>query len=563
MSFDHRDATRLITFDPPLPRRAFAISFSGSTTDLDTFGGGGQDGVKYGKFTVDTSSWTGVNSLGVPPMSPGDRFQVWTWNGNNHPFTPSTGMPNYAGSAPDIIKVDYMTGEETGITTSPNPGWVMKYPTVKTCIGAKQSGTNSWDVFYSPYASDSIDTTADGIVTLQEPKNGIWLGTLAYEQDMSYSWAIPGGPTNLSFTLTMPITSRPQALNPGRIVQAWRGGSCIWEGIIQEPTPTSTGYACTANGAGTYGQNYAAVYTKWNADEPINEAINRGLRWRNDGIGKPTGIFVQNPQDTGSFVIQDFLNQLCTGGQLYWTLEPPNSVRPPAGPWTIRLRTFPNDFDGNPLSAGLGTPEQWQINNWVRTDLKRFLPRLPPELYIVNTNPIARTITNDYNTLWIKHQLTADTPAKSNPKSPAKAATFETICVDNPASVAKHGRVEYYLDVTNAGVMTQAQVIAIGQNILTHYVRANYAQAFTVQPGQLVNNGGTPVDLGCNHVGKVASVQVVTEEFGGEVSYGTVNFLVGDYAFDNTTQTATLTPYQSQFSDISSVIAALYPGKFA
>ena len=295
---------------------------------------------------------------------------------------------------------------------------------MRTVLGAKQTATNTWDVYFTPYMADVIDTTADGIVTVPEPMHGTWLGTIGYEESMVYSWAIPGGPANLSFTLAMSPQKRPVALNPGRIVQAFRGASCIWEGVMQEPQPTSTGWDCTVNGAGTYGDNYGTVYDTWNADDPLYQAIARGLRWNNDGIGKPAGIYLQTPQDTGSMMITDFLNQLCTGGALYYSVEPPDGARCPAGPWTIRLRPFPNDLDGNPLSAGISTPEQWSVTEWQRIDLKAKLPRLPPDLYVINTNPIPRTLGTDYNTLLIKYQVSGDTTATSTVTAAAATTTM-------------------------------------------------------------------------------------------------------------------------------------------
>lgn len=555
MSLEKRDATRLITFDPPLPRRAFPILAATSTTDSDLWGGGGQDGVQYGKFTLNTAYWSGATSSGVPPMSPGEKFQIFTWNGTNHGFYAAAGPPVYPGNPADIMRVD--TGLGQGGQTAQ---WVLKIPTVRTVLGVKQNTSTSWDVYFSPYLADSINTASDGIVTVPEPRNGVWLGTLAHEEGLDLSWSCPGGPSNLSFTLTMPPERRVSALNPGRVIQAFRGASCIWEGTLTEPQDTPTGWQVTANGAGTYGDNFGCLYDTWNADEPLYEAINRGLRWNNDGIGKPAGIYLATPQDTGSFTITDFLNQLCTGGGLYYSVEPPDGAKVPAGPWTVRLRPFPNDLDGNPLAAGISTPEQWSVSEWQRIDLKAKLPRLPPDLYVVNTTPISRTIANDWNTLLLKYQVTADTTATSTVT--ASAATFSTIVVDNPISVATHGRNEYYIDLTSAGVMTQADVITVGEQILQRYVRANFSQAFTVGPGALINNGGVAVDLGCNWAGKVCSVQVMTQAFGGEVSYGTVNFLIGDYEYNDASQTATLTPYQSQYSDIGTVLSLLYPGKF-
>ena len=123
--------------------------------------------------------------------------------------------------------------------------------------------------------------------------------------------------------------------------------------------------------------------------------------------------------------------------------------------------------------------------------------------------------------------------------------------------------MEYYLDVSSAGVMSQAQAAAIGQNVLSKYIRVNFSSTFSVQPGQLVNLGGFPMDLGCNWGGLVASVQVQNAAMGGEVGFAPLTFTIGEYEYNDPTQTATITPYQSVKTDIGSVVSALYPGKFA
>ena len=579
MALEKLDCTRLITFDPPLPRRGFPVTASESSTTADQFGGGSGDGRTFGKITIDTTYWSGATSAGVPPMQVGEKFQVYTWNGANHPFYPSGGPIGYGasnqlGGAPDIQRTDYLI-DGNGTTSA---AWVLKFSTVRTVVGVTNPSSNTWIVYFSPDLLSStmvIDTTADGIVTVPEPMNGVWLGTIAHEQNLGYDWSIPGGPSSLSFSLAASPNNRVPALNPGRILQAFRGVSCIWEGILQEPTPSATGWDCTANGAGTYGATSAAMYdpaavtgsstlsyTNNAVDNVLRKSIGRGMRWDDsDGIGHPTGLYLSNAQDSGTMNVEDFLNQVTSGGSLYWSVEPPAGTKVPAGPWKIRIRPYPSTIDGNPLDPGPKAPEQWTVNEWQRLDLKAVLRRLPPDLYIINTNPVPRTISNDYNSLIIKYQTSADTTATSTVN--AQPQVTAVTVVDNPASVAKHGRNEYSLDVTQDGTYTEAQVVALGQNILTHYVRANFAQAFTVQPGLLLNNGGVPVDLGCNWVGRIAMVQVQNQAFGGEVNYGPITFLIGDYAYDDASQSATLTPYQSQFTDLASVISQLYPGKFA
>jgi len=129
--------------------------------------------------------------------------------------------------------------------------------------------------------------------------------------------------------------------------------------------------------------------------------------------------------------------------------------------------------------------------------------------------------------------------------------------------VASQGRMEYTLDVTSAGTMGQAAAAAIGRNVLNKYIRVNFAGTFSVQPGQLLNVGGFPVDLGCNWGGLMATVQVNNAAFGGEVGFAPLTFLIGEYDYNDDTQTATITPYQSARTDISSVVSELYPSRFS
>lgn len=584
MSQEKTDSTRLVSFDPPLPRRGFPIVASESSTTADKFGGSSSDGRTYGKFTIDASWWTGTTTAGVPPMQVGERFQVFQWHEAGHPFYPSTGPTGYGagnsvGGAKDIIRTDYLI--DGNGDPSNTKFWTLKYSRVRTVVGVLHPTDDTWVVFFSPDLTPGdgtqIDTTRDGIVTLPEPRNGVWVGTLAHEDNLAYSWSCPGGPSNLSFHLDYSPGQRVPALDPGRIIQAYRGISCIWEGILQEPQPTTSGWDASANGAGTYGQISGAMYdpaiattgdantksyTNKAVDNVIRKSIGRGLRWDDsDGIGNPSGIYLSNAQNSGSMNVEDFLNQVTSGGKLYWSIEPPSGAKVPAGPWKVRIRPYPTTIDGNPLDAGPKAPEQWTVNEWQRIDLKAKLRRLPPDLYILNTTPVPRTVSNDYNTLIITYQVSNIKTATSN-DDPSSAVTATTV-VDNPASVAKHGRNEYNLDITQDGTYTEAQVITIGQNILTRYVRANFTQPFVVAYGQLINNGGAPVDLGCNWSGRVATVMVQNEAFGGEVNFGPLTFLIGDYAFDDKAQQATITPYQSQFTDLASVISQLYPGKFA
>jgi hypothetical protein len=118
-----------------------------------------------------------------------------------------------------------------------------------------------------------------------------WFGSIGHVTGLQYGWMTPGGCDSLQFNLLLEPTVRTQIMDPGRIVEAYRGGGKIWEGKLQESVPSPKGWQVTALGAGNYGANYVATYSAmWptnQPDEPINQAIGRGMRWQNPGVGYP------------------------------------------------------------------------------------------------------------------------------------------------------------------------------------------------------------------------------------------------------------------------------------
>lgn len=568
MAFEKRDATQVCTWAPPLPQRAFPVQGAGTSSDGANLGGTAVNGQRYGYMLLNTAQWQVNQIINLPPVNVGERFQLCTAaSGSSFKLPPAfdTGevLPGSgstsASLAPDLFNVAGMFPAD----------YVVKDPTLCSVVAIRQNGASSWYIYYAPYnPAITVNAGQDGIVTVPELSHPRWLGQVGHVANLDYTYAIPGGPDQLTCVLQTEPNYRTDAINPGRIVTAHRGGSCIWEGILTEPVPQNTGWQLTANGAGTYGANFGAWWelddtTTWSADGPVNFAISRGLRWTNPGLNNP-GAYLGPVQNPGSLTITDFLNLLCTGGALSWQLvQPPSASSFPPGPWVIDLFPLPTGSDGNPIASAPASnlsSQLYTFNRWSRSDLSQSLARVPPDLYIVNTNPVGRTIRADINTVIVYYQVTADQTATST--AAAVAATYNTTFADIPSSVALHGRLEYYLDVSSAGVMTQPQAAQVAQNVLSKYVRANFSGTFSVQPGQLLNVGGYPVDLGCNWGGYMASVQVQNAPAGGEVGFAPITFQIGEYEFNDDTQTATITPYQNARTDMASVIAQLYPGKF-
>ncbi len=252
------------------------------------------------------------------------------------------------------------------------------------------------------------------------------------------------------------------------------------------------------------------------------------------GFNPTPGIWLGQVQSSGSQTVTAHLNLLITGGGMLWQVTRGSASTMPSGPWTLQVMPFTSDFNGNPLVS--------------------------PDRLLICSTPVARTVNADINTLIIQYQATADIPATGT--TPAVVQTVSNVIVTNQASVTKHGPMEYFLDITSAGVMTPAAVRTVGTNILSRYVRASFAGPFTAGPGQIRNASGTPVDLGCDEAGLVYQVMVTDAPYGGEVAAAPLVFLSGAYSYDEDTQTATVTPFQSVREDLAGLLAALYPGRY-
>lgn len=336
-----------------------------------------------------------------------------------------------------------------------------------------------------------------------------WLGALGHINGLNYGYIYPGGPNQLSLTIGQPPQWRTDALNPGRITEVWRGGSRIWEGILDEPVPGTTGWSVTAHGAGTYGTSFMAEYASWTVDNVINRAINRGLRWANPGVGSLG--FMQSQAADASLTVTDFLNNATIQAGYLWNVD---------------------SRQGNLLSVA--TPPALSA-----------VDRL-----LVCTVPNPRTLAAGLNTLWYTYVSSTT----------GSTQTDTTSSVINQAAATQWGPQEQQIDMTSAGLMTAASAQANAQAILNQYMRANFTQAFSVYHGQYLTAGGSAVDLGTETAYPHVARLILTDgSYGGEVTATPVSFVVGEYVYDEDSQTAAITPYQSYKTDLQTLLTAVVP----
>jgi hypothetical protein len=170
---------------------------------------------------------------------------------------------------------------------------------------------------------------------------------------------------------------------------------------------------------------------------------------------------------------------------------------------------------------------------------------------LVCTQPVPRTLGGDINTIWLRYQSSADT-ATTGTSAPA---TFAVTSVQNTASVASHGVIETFMDLSSAGTLSASGAAAVGNSVLQIYQRASFRGPFQASYGQLMNAGGVPVDPGTDQAGNVVRLILVDYGYGGEIVPNPVTFLVGAYSWDDTAQVATITPYQNLDESLTGLLS--------
>jgi hypothetical protein len=334
------------------------------------------------------------------------------------------------------------------------------------------------------------------------------LGTLGHVTPAVYSDTMPGGNDTLTCTLQVPPSYRHPAIDPGRILEAYRGGSKIWEGILGEPAPGDGGWELTAAGAGTYGDKYLAIYTSWNQNDPLDQAITRGLRW-NKASFSSTGLYLAEQQDSGSQTVTDFLTLITRPGAYTWHVGRRNT-----------LTVFP-------------------------------IPTAPTRVLMAGS-PAARSLAGYINALTGRYQATADNATTGAP------GTFALTTATNAASIAKHLRTEAFWDLSQAGVISSGTAAGYVAQALTLYQAASWAGPITVRYGSYTTMTGVPVDLGCEVAGEVVQLQLADGPYGGEVSPAPpVTFPVGRVEYDDGAQTLAITPFQSVPADLPTLLSVL------
>lgn len=367
---------------------------------------------------------------------------------------------------------------------------------------------------WSPKQSQVATCAPDGVSDLR------YLGALGHVGGLTYGYMVPGGCDNLTCTLMQPPLQRYTALNPGRVVRVYRGMSVVWEGKLNEPVESSNGWQLQAYGSGHYGDDFMSYHTNYGQKgDPVIKAIagtpgnGRGkLRWVAPENWSDD-LYLLQPPDSASVPITDYMNNVTGPHNLVWYVGRGNVLRvfePPTTP-----------------------------------------PYKVTRLLVV-PDPVARTLAGYFTWLWIRYC----SKAQNTKSASGGAAQFSLTSVANERQQDRHGPKETYADLSSVGQLSNAAAEDIGTDIMGKYQAANYAGPFTVTPGQLLNTGGTAVDLGCEQAGEIVQLVLGSGGYGGDVNPAPpVQFMSGGWEYNDETETGTLTPWLGVASDLATLLS--------
>lgn len=135
--------------------------------------------------------------------------------------------------------------------------------------------------------------------------------------------------------------------------------------------------------------------------------------------------------------------------------------------------------------------------------------------------------------------------------------TMKTLTRSNTAARAKYDRTEAIYDITSIGPVTTTQAQAAGDNYLSvHGVRLKFTGSFTVAPGQLLNPGGTPVDLGTVEARALTRVILTDPDTaaGETTTTGPLQIVTGQTDYDVDADVLTLTPLDTSPTGLANVL---------
>lgn len=306
------------------------------------------------------------------------------------------------------------------------------------------------------------------------------------------SWASkwgsgPSGPSKASWSLSLPFWADDSRLTVGTSVQVVRGGQTLWTGRItdaQRGDPWTLEAEGIAYSADRFGAVDAALAPTVNVQTAVTQAIARGLPWPS-GAAFPSVAYGVVGNTVGQ------LDSLLTG---YHD--------------TMGLRWGCNRY-GAPFSAADPTAPRW----------------------VLDGHDVVVGVADDelYTAVIARYQASA-TP------------TYASVAVTNAAAIARHGRREYLLDLTNLGVIASGTATTYATTVLNAAMQPSWLNTLTVTADRLTTLGGTPADLAAVEAGQMVRIVGIPGRMGRPSGSAYMDVVLGEVSYADGASEISLAP---------------------
>lgn len=338
-------------------------------------------------------------------------------------------------------------------------------------------------------------------MTAQLKIDGRWASTIAAWGDLAWKTALPGGMSEVTWSMDVDTTFRHQSLKVDALVEVYDGALRIGAGVMSEPN--LAGGTFTAAGLYSSGANFLALDASGNGTSvpnvAIDRAILRGLRWSRSANFSSVAFAGDGAETAANKVttlLEAFSDQTGTWPMLDGDGFVTNMTRPTTPTWHLLSGV---------ADLGIGEGEY-------ASDL--FGRRL------------------------------------------GSGGTFAVRTRGDAAARAAFGRREAPVDLTTQGVMSDAKADAILDGLLAKgRARPAFTNSVEVTPEMLLTSAGVPADLSMVTAGQMVRAHGFYDDvqFLNGATY--IDWIIGETSYADGSGVLTLSPLGLEPRDLAGVLA--------
>lgn len=297
----------------------------------------------------------------------------------------------------------------------------------------------------------------------------------------------PSGPDKASWTQSLPFTFDDSRLVAGQRVSVVRGGQTLWAGVLTD-VQRGEPWSFDATGLGKVAEDFLALDSSsnptTNVGTAVSQAVTRGLPWSGTALSS-----------LGSFGTNDGTDY-ATVASLLTGFHDRQGLR-----WGVTR-------NGVAFSSADDTTPRWLLDGH---------------------DVVVGMAEDDLSTVVVARYQSG-------------VGTYASAVVSNAAAVARYGRREYPLDLTDLGTLTLATAQTYANQVLAALVSPSWVNQITVTRDRLTTPGGVPADLATVRAGQAVQVFGIPGRLGRLSGSGLMTVMLGGVSYVDGAEEITLAP---------------------